>query len=153
MKRTIQGARIGRPWIVGLVVVSGGLLLASSNASWYWLPLALLTVGGMAWVLVDRESESQTGGYRSNSNTAADREAALDALKQQYAVGEIDDVEFERRLETLLENETIADVENRIDTDSEAANEPKQGNRKTTEQAPHHRQKCRRRRKHHHGRH
>ncbi|WP_254533350.1 SHOCT domain-containing protein [Natrinema gelatinilyticum] len=107
----------------------------------------------MAWALIGHESENRTEGYRSSSDTSVDREAALDTLKQQYAVGEIDDAEFERRLETLLENETIADVENRSDVDAEPANEAQRVEQGTMKQTPRHRQKCHRRGKHRHGRH
>ncbi|WP_137285861.1 SHOCT domain-containing protein [Halorussus salinisoli] len=152
MNRAILGAGRG-PWIVGLIVFSGGLLVASPTIAWYWLPLTLLLVAGVAWFLTDRESESQTGNYESNPDASTDREAALDTLKQQYAVGEIGDAEFERRLETLLENETIADVETRVDADSEAANETEHAEQESRKQTPHHRHKCYRRGKHHHGRH
>ncbi|WP_433629252.1 SHOCT domain-containing protein [Halomicrococcus sp. NG-SE-24] len=152
MKRTIPVAGRGA-WLVGLVVFGGGLLVASPTIAWYWLPLMLLLVAGVAWVLTDRESESQTGNHRSNPDASTDKEAALDTLKQQYAVGEIGDAEFERRLETLLENETIADVETRADAESEAANETERAEQEPRKQTPHHRHKCHRRGKHHHGRH
>lgn len=38
-------------------------------------------------------------------------EDALERLRTRYADGELSDAEFERRLETLLETETVADVE------------------------------------------
>ncbi|WP_458208616.1 SHOCT domain-containing protein [Haladaptatus sp. NG-SE-30] len=153
MNNTISSAGIGRPWIVGLVVFGGGLLLTSPNIAWYWLPLALLIVGGLSWALISHELESRTGSYKLRPDTTVDREAALDTLKQQYAVGEIDDTEFERRLETLLENESIADVETRLDLDSEATNETQRVEQGTSKQIPHHGQKCHRRGKHQHGRH
>lgn len=152
MDRTILSAGRG-PWIVGLIVFSGGLLVASPTIAWYWLPLTLLLVAGVAWVLKGQESESQTRKYGSNPDASTDREAALDTLNQQYAAGEIGDAEFERRLETLLENETIADVESRVDAGFEAANETGRAEQEPRNQTPHHRQKCHRRGKHHHGRH
>ena len=39
-----------------------------------------------------------------------DDEEALASLRRRYARGEIDDAEFERRLERLRETETLADV-------------------------------------------
>ncbi|WP_459807153.1 SHOCT domain-containing protein [Halopiger thermotolerans] len=38
-------------------------------------------------------------------------EDPLERLRTRYADGELSDAEFERRLETLLETETVADVE------------------------------------------
>ncbi|UPV76943.1 SHOCT domain-containing protein (plasmid) [Halorussus limi] len=107
----------------------------------------------MAWVFVDRKLLSQTRSYGSNSGATANKQKALDTLKQQYAVGEIDEAEFERRLETLLENESIADVENRTDVNSDTASETQPIEEGTTKQGPHHRQTCHRRGKHHRGRH
>jgi len=126
--------------MVGLIVFGGSLLFASPNIAWYWLPFALLVVAGAAWVFGDRESASQTRSSESNPGTSADKEQALGTLKQQYAVGEIDDAEFENRLETLLENDSIADVENRIDVDSETASEAERAEAEPTKRSPHHRQ-------------
>ncbi|MDQ2050028.1 SHOCT domain-containing protein [Natronolimnohabitans sp. A-GB9] len=41
----------------------------------------------------------------------SNREDALERLRTRYADGELTDSEFERRLEVLLETETVADVE------------------------------------------
>ena len=46
---------------------------------------------------------------------AGDSEDALERLRVRYADGELSDAEFERRLEVLLETETIADVERYLD--------------------------------------
>jgi hypothetical protein len=43
------------------------------------------------------------------------REEALDALKRRYADGEIDEVEYERRLERLLDDETVGGARERRD--------------------------------------
>lgn len=47
------------------------------------------------------ESDESTDGHR------ADSDDALQRLRERYAAGEIDDVEFERRLERLLETEGV----------------------------------------------
>ncbi|WP_458186565.1 hypothetical protein [Haladaptatus sp. NG-WS-4] len=72
-------------------------------------------------------------------------------LKQQYAVGDIDDVEFERRLETLLESETVDDVENRLDINSVSTNEDERVPAPVKRKSPRH--GCHRGGKHRHGRH
>ncbi|WP_238386771.1 SHOCT domain-containing protein [Natrialba swarupiae] len=58
-------------------------------------------------------------GANDESATDADEESddgedpndALERLRVRYADGELADAEFERRLEILLETETVADVE------------------------------------------
>lgn len=52
--------------------------------------------------------------------TVDDKQDALDRLRTRYAEGELTEAEFERRLETLLETETVGDVERYLEkTDSE----------------------------------
>lgn len=63
--------------------------------------------------LADRGSQSTF-----ETNGSADNEEALEALKRRYATGEIDEIEFERKLETLFETETVADAKRRVDTAS-----------------------------------
>jgi uncharacterized membrane protein len=45
-----------------------------------------------------------------DDGSADEEQAALDRLRDRYASGEIDEVEFERRLERLLETETVEDA-------------------------------------------
>ena len=60
-----------------------------------------------------------TAALRESNADATDGEAtpdeepadALERLRTRYADGELSDTEFERRLEVLLETETVADVE------------------------------------------
>ena len=54
----------------------------------------------------ERESVSQ-----DEPMTAVNGEDALERLRTRYANGELSESEFERRLEVLLETETVADVE------------------------------------------
>jgi uncharacterized membrane protein len=56
----------------------------------------------------DRESNSETA-----TDTADGQEEALETLRNRYARGELTDEQFERKLERLLETETLEDVEDR----------------------------------------
>ncbi|WP_436923477.1 SHOCT domain-containing protein [Halosimplex amylolyticum] len=58
----------------------------------------------------DRETEAEVG------------DAALQRLRERYATGEIDDVEFERRLERLVETEDL-DVADHATLDERADDE------------------------------
>ncbi len=145
---------MGRAWLIGALVFVGALVAARAGMAWYWPLAALAVAAGTAWILTNWRSKNRSGTSDRAAGSSTDPEAALETLKEQYAVGEIDDAEFERRLETLLENETIADVENRVDVDSETESETPQIDQEATKQTPRHRQKCGRRGRHHgHGRH
>jgi uncharacterized membrane protein len=108
VNRTILSSALGRFWIVGGVLVGGALLFGIAGVGGVWLPAALVVAGALAWV----GSNAVAGaGDRSGGSSAGatSGDGALEALKEQYAAGEIDDQEFERRVETLLETEPAED--------------------------------------------
>jgi putative membrane protein len=68
---------------------------------WSWLSMTLfmviclLALGVIIWLVVRRMSASTTATSPSQATTAEG------VLRQRYAAGEIDDLEFQRRLRTL----------------------------------------------------
>lgn len=52
----------------------------------------------------------------TESSTESTEEDPLDTLRDRYARGELTDEQFERKLERLLETETLEDVEDRART-------------------------------------
>ena len=58
----------------------------------------------------DRETAEQTQSASGSSGTASD-ETPLESLRRRYAEGELTDEQFERKLDRLLETETLEDVE------------------------------------------
>lgn len=92
----------------------GGIPAAIGSIE-YVLPV--VAVFGIA-VLATRYYIGRFSRSPANANEAADIEEALETLKQRYAAGEIDVIEFERKLETLFETETVADAEHRVETRS-----------------------------------
>ncbi|WP_265109754.1 SHOCT domain-containing protein [Halosolutus halophilus] len=151
MKLTIPISPVGRVWIVGLLTLGVGLVAAGTVIPWYWLLPAFIGGVGAMWILGEGGSTPRSGDSSDGLDASTDGEAALATLKQQYAVGKIDDAEFERRLETLMENETIADVERRRDVEAEVTDEIERAPDPARENPPN-RHECRRRGKRHHGR-
>lgn len=54
-------------------------------------------------------AETTTDSWKPDN----DRQEALETLRERYARGELTDEQFERKVERLLETETLEDVEDR----------------------------------------
>jgi len=88
--------------LFGITMLAGGEVFALAP-----LILGLL---GFAYLKADDDPISQWMG--SQDDTATDlKEDALSVLRQRYARGEIDENEFERRLNDLLKTETVDQAE------------------------------------------
>jgi len=87
------------------LTVAFGLLALGVEAFWIAFPVGF---GGLLplSVALARRYESETDDDAARESTGED---ALDALRAEYARGEIGEAEFERRLERLLETERPAD--------------------------------------------
>ncbi len=106
----------------------GGLLLTDQN---WWL--GVLIVGYAAVLPIvqtlfgdhdeeydDAEDDGEWSHWRgrekksgSSKETNSGGDDPLETLRERYARGELTDEQFERKLERLLETETIEDVEDR----------------------------------------
>lgn len=123
-----------------LIVIGLGILAFALNVSYFWLvfaigllvvvPLVGLLFGDDDWrkwdPLSDEFWEDLSG--EEQAETDAEPEADTDeepvedplaVLRERYAQGELTDAQFERKLELLLETETIEDVEDRFHEDRE----------------------------------
>ncbi|MXV63574.1 SHOCT domain-containing protein [Natronorubrum sp. JWXQ-INN-674] len=80
----------------------------------------------------DNSAESMAERESAAKAEPGDPEDALERLRVRYADGELSETEFERRLEVLLETETVADVERYLEDDGDRAN----GRERKTEPEP-----------------
>jgi uncharacterized membrane protein len=99
---TALSGALGLGPVTGLVAITGFLLV---------LPLTAILGDRLPWVASDAEAESETVNWTADREDGDDH--AVARLRERYAAGEIDEAEFERRLEALLEtqdhDETVAD--------------------------------------------
>ncbi|AXR79612.1 SHOCT domain-containing protein [Natrarchaeobaculum sulfurireducens] len=104
--------------VVCVVVLLGSLIALAAINSGVAIILVIFAMifGGE---LLDRvttgldvESSSQ---YAAESAADDDAGSALEVLRQRYAAGDLSDAEFERKLETLVATETVADVDRYVD--------------------------------------
>jgi len=96
--------------VVSGAVISLGVLLFVADWSLFWLVflVGFVAVLPAATKLAERyESRSADGDDEPEDEQAA----ALATLRERYADGEIDEAAFERRVERLLETESVEDAE------------------------------------------
>jgi len=108
LEAIVSGAVFALTFIVGF-----GLMFAGQPYFWVAFPVGFAGVLPIALGLVrryERDRES-TDGRRMTGET----EDALEQLRWRYARGELTDDEFERRVERLLETESVQDAQTFVD--------------------------------------
>ncbi|WP_226006908.1 SHOCT domain-containing protein [Natrinema salinisoli] len=109
--------------VVSLLVTAVWLGAMFTGQEW-WLAALLvgyIVVVPLAAILFDDEidgdewGDDYTSTDESETTTAGDSDTrdALETLRERYAAGELTDDQFERKLERLLDTETLEDAERR----------------------------------------
>ncbi|WP_423746342.1 SHOCT domain-containing protein (plasmid) [Haladaptatus sp. SPP-AMP-3] len=110
------------------ILVTGFWLLALFTDQSWWLPAMLVgyvvVIPIVEMLFGDEEEEEGEESWGDGRETKAEpterhgaeenNREALETLKDRYARGELTDEQFERKLERLVENETVEDVEDRL---------------------------------------
>lgn len=105
---------------IAAVLVTGTWLALLMLDIELWLAVMLfgyIAVVPVVSMLFDEEEETESDRAPA-SEPQRDTESADDALqrlRRRYADGELTDEQFERKLERLLETETVEDVEQHVD--------------------------------------
>lgn len=102
---------------IAATVITGTWLamLMLDFPSGLWLAVMLfgyIAVIPVVSMLFDEEDEADESEWTGAAGTGgAEEETPLEKLRRRYAEGELTDEQFERKLERLLETETLEDVE------------------------------------------
>ena len=99
LEQVVAGVVVALTFLVGFGLLAIGY-------PWFWIAFPV----GFAGVLPAAIGLVRL--YESRVAAGEDPEAdALESLRERYARGEIDEAEFEARLELLLETETVSEAE------------------------------------------
>ena len=102
------------------LTVAFGLLALGVESFWVAFPIGFggllpLSVGLAKWY----ESQSERAHDRTSA-PSKEADDALAALRERYARGELDEAEFEARVEHLLETESVEDADGLFNSDDSA---------------------------------
>jgi uncharacterized protein YjbI with pentapeptide repeats len=98
--------------VTGAVITVGvALLVAGWSDAWVVFVVGLVAVLPASVKLAEWYESRGTDEDSGTDEEVDEQQAALATLRDRYANGEIDEAEFERRVERLLETESVADAE------------------------------------------
>jgi len=98
--------------VTGAVITVGvALLVAGWSDAWVVFVVGLVAVLPASIKLAEWYESRETGEGPEADEEVDEQQAALATLRDRYANGEIDEAEFERRVERLLETESVEDAE------------------------------------------
>jgi uncharacterized membrane protein len=111
--------------LTALFVLGAGLLALFLGIDWFWMIFALgfAVLVPLVKVVSDGfgtdDDGDETGRAESDRTTPESKQNALDALRDRYARGELSEAEFEQKVETLLETETLEGARERVEREGE----------------------------------
>ena len=104
-----------------VIAVLLGIAMIGSGGISALLPL-IIGILGFAYLKADFDS-LRDWIHAQDAAETDQKEAALNVLRERYASGEIDQTEFEKKLDDLLETETVEQAEQYHETERERVQE------------------------------
>jgi len=114
--------------VFALLIVGGGVAAPVVTGLWWTLPLVWFF--GLFIVLPVLHTLTRPLPDPSDGEEERDADPALTALRERYARGDIDEREFERKLDRLLETEDVETVDR---TDEDVGDRVREGIRREVE--------------------
>ena len=113
-------ARFGENWrekitgVAAILTLGLGLTALFLGIEWFWMifVFGFAVVVPLLAILLETGEETESTDEPSGQ---PDEQDALETLRDRYARGELDDCEFERKVEKLVENESIEQIEARVE--------------------------------------
>lgn len=117
---------------VPIATLGFGLLALFMGFEWFWMvfvlgfavltPLVSVLFGESdeEWEEFTKDAAGATTGEDDRTDSQQD---ALETLRDRYARGELTEEQFERKVERLLETETVKDARERVVEDAERERE------------------------------
>lgn len=105
---------------IATLTLGVGLLALFYGVENWWLVFVVgwLVLTPLADIFLDGDTADPTPGVDGEPTDQHEAETdagdALDTLRDRYARGELTEAEFERKVERLLETETVADARERV---------------------------------------
>ena len=120
LQQLVAGVVIACIFLVGFGLLAVGY-------PWFWVAFPVGFAGVLPAALALAKLYEQRGETDDTAAVDADvtdeRADALAVLRDRYARGELDEEEFEHRLERLLETERVADAKAHIEREKERVEE------------------------------
>jgi uncharacterized membrane protein len=112
--------------VVTLVTLLAGFGLLALGWPYFWVAFPV-GFGGLLPAGVAVAKWYAAGSEGKGDSVTPELEAALAELRERYARGEVDEMEFERRVERLLETESVAAAEDAYGNEEPALDGPERG--------------------------
>jgi uncharacterized membrane protein len=101
---------------IPILTMGAGLLALFLGVDNWWVIFVMgwVVLTPLANILTDHDEGDETPPTEVDDEREGDTQDALETLRDRYARGELTEEQFERKVERLLETETVEDARDRV---------------------------------------